>query len=116
MERLDATAGFVSTSKSSLQRSAFTQNFAQCFQSQGFPRIYPEFQIAMPAGVIPTSDQIRSWNSDELKAEFVTLQTDKSRRSIKEEGRLTVDQLFDYLKSVLDRVEVLQNTPAFSPR
>jgi hypothetical protein len=70
----------------------------------------------MPAGVPPTSHQIRSWNSDELKSEFVTLQTDKARRSIKEGGCLTVDQLFNYLKCVLDRFQALQNAPTFSPR
>jgi hypothetical protein len=70
----------------------------------------------MPAGVVPTSDRIRCWNSDDLQAEFINLQTDKSRRSVKEEGRLSVDEMFGYLKSVLDRVEVLQNTPTISPQ
>jgi hypothetical protein len=85
-------------------------------QSVSNDKDFSRIPIAMPAGVLPTSDQIRSWNSDDLKAEFVNLQTDKSRRSLKEDGRLSVDELFGYLTSVLDRVEVLQNTPTFSPQ
>jgi hypothetical protein len=67
----------------------------------------------MPAGIRPTSADIKLWNAQTLTKEFVGIQ-DRSRRSIKEEGYLQFDELFEYLNSVLDRVEELQ-TSAFTP-